>query len=296
MISAQKLVKVVPTLTRASARFGKYKREFSQPVRTPDAKQNKVIAQLKQAWTNFQPFRRGFSGGGLDPSLTYETVIGLIQRISYSAKDVENFSILLAECQEETGFAFKAGLFLSALISNGKEKDYVVYTHHLSESIQYLGSRNTKNVNINGDVGYSCAWEMKSGTLIVNGNVGDAAANSIESGNMLIRGDAGDHVGCYMQGGTVTVEGNAFRYAGADMQGGLLVIKGNADYETGAGMYGGRLEVFGNAGELVGYTAKGSEIHIQGDYESVYIEGTGSCGVKIYYKGVLIVKDGREIE
>ena len=123
----------------AAKQFGRYKREPKQDVRTQKIKEDQTLLQLKQAWKKFKLTSR------FRDDQVYDDVLSIVKGLKYSAKDVERFSIALAEFQEEQDFETKAGYFLSALMNNGIDMDYIIHTAHLP-LINYLGYKNQKSI------------------------------------------------------------------------------------------------------------------------------------------------------
>ncbi|NYZ74491.1 hypothetical protein H0O00_05080 [Candidatus Micrarchaeota archaeon] len=240
------VVPKIPALAMAN-RFSRYKPETERAVRKVEVVEDKTLKKMKDAWK---------SCGYVYSDKYYPEMLETVKKLEYSAKDVEKFSIALAEFRGERasahefgivlGFVHKAGFFLSALMNNCKDSEFVVHTNHLAKPIIYLGYRNTKNI-------------------IVNGNVGD-------------------YLGEYMEGGTITVEGTAGDRVGCSMEGGTIIVKGNAGDEVGYAMEGGTITVKGNAGDDVGERMNGGEIHLNGGYNG----RAGFKHGKIFHKGKLI--------
>jgi len=280
--AARRSIVRVPLIVAAGSRFDKYKPEQEREVRKAEVKEDKALEQLRAAWRNF-----GYEEGRKDWEKTnYKIALEQVKGISCSAKDIENFCIALAEFQDEMRFPHKAGYLLSALINNGKDSDYVIHVQHLSQAIWWVGYENTKNIVVNGDVGYSVGQYMKGGLITVNGNAGSQVGTTMEGGTIAVNGNAGWHVGSVMKGGTIVVDGNVGDEVGFGMEGGTIVVNGNAGRRIGEIMRGGTITVKGNAGNDVGDFMRNGEIHMEGDYKglSKIIEGG-----KIYHKGVLIV-------
>jgi len=233
-----------------SGLFGKYKPEAEREVRKVEVTEDKVLEQLKAAW---KKFTLCFDVGEASHILFYPSMVEL-ESTSYSAGDVEKLSIAIAEFEHRAAFSMMMGPFLSVLINNGRDSDYVIHTGHLTKELHYLGYENTKSITVIGNVGDYLGYVMKGGSITVNGN-------------------AASEVGCQMEGGTITVNGNAWQHLGAGMGGGSIIVRGNAGKEVGANFWGKT--------EMVG-----GEIHLEGDYESL---GQDIRGGKIYHKGVLIV-------
>lgn len=241
----------------ASKRFGRYKKEAERAVRKPDVKKDKVLRSLIKAFVNFSKYTWEDAVQDSEKSGTrdidkerYLKAVEAVKHLKYSSRDVEKFSILLADFKEfkdklnrngkYSGFGDMAGFFLSALINNGKDREYRIITQHLELDIWWLGVENTKNIRIEGNV-MNPGFRMKSGTIIVEG-------------------DVKDHVGQLMEGGNITVEGNAHA-AGVHMKGGKLHIKGNI--ETISMMEGGEIHVEGDIGRI-DHSINGGKIYLKG--------------------------------
>lgn len=209
----------------AGKRFGKFAPEKEKAVRVPNVKEDKALQMLKEAWKGYNYDR-----------FNYDVALGAIGKLEYSAKDVEKFSIALIGLQNEEHFSQKlhffqkAGLFLSALINNCKDTDFVIHTQHLIKGIGELGLMNTKNIIVNGNAGDNVGQEMEGGSIMINGNVGKTAGNFMRGGSITVNGDADQYLGFYMQSGTITVTGNAGEDVGLSMKGGEIHLLG--DYES----------------------------------------------------------------
>ena len=179
----------------------RYKSEKKQGVRKSDVKRDETLLRLREVW-----FRFKFHGPPYDNTVYTELPI-LLQGIDYSAEDIRRMCIALAEFQDEKWFSVKAGYFLSALINNGKEKNYVLSVHHLVEPICRLGRSNTKNITIEGDVGERLGDGMTGGRIIVNGNADSYAGAWLRGGRIEINGDVCAQVGDCMQGGEIHING-----------------------------------------------------------------------------------------
>lgn len=181
--------------------FGRYKPEERHEVRGLDVKEDRILMQLRKAWKRFD-----FESGA-EIEENYNRAVSLVKDIKCSAKDVENFSILLGEFASEWAFSFKAGHFLSALINNGKDNDYLLHVRHLSGDIDVLGFQNTKNITIEGDVNSWLGMRMSTGSIIVKGNAGTWVGEQMRGGKIMIEGNARDGFGNRMENGEIHLNG-----------------------------------------------------------------------------------------
>src|SRR5208283_5959929 len=228
-----------PALMSALSRFGQFKPESERIVRAPKIEMNPILEAMRKIWTEC---------GAPDAFNQYSThgdMLIRIGKLEYSAKDVEVFSLALPESQGEERFGAKAGLFLSALINNCKESEFVIHTNHLAAPIEHIGFGNTKEI-------------------IIDGDVGNHAGDAMEGGSIIVIGSAGISVGIGMNNGTITVEGKSGDEAGYGMKGGVLILKGHT-------------------GNLCGVHMEGGEIHIESRYVS--ISTGNMYGGKIFHKG-----------
>ncbi len=205
--------------------FGRYMREDPKPVRPQKIEEDKTLKKLKEAWNVAASQVRGY--GRID--IAYGIIFGTIKDIEYTARDVEKFSIVIAEFQNQGFFYIQAGLFLSALINNGTDTEYTIQTKHLEKWwISKLGYRNTKIISVNGSIGSYLGNEMNGGKITVWGNVGGGTGYEMYAGEIKVWGNADDETGVYMKGGKIIVEGNvAGSHLGSGMRGGEIYINGD---------------------------------------------------------------------
>ena len=266
----------------ARKRFGMYKDEEKKVVRVPQVANDQVLVQLIEAWLKVK--WKGEFSEETDFSQSYKACLKAIEGIQYTSKEVEKISIVLARFQDKSQFTWKAGLFLSALINNCPESDFLIHTQHMDERINGLGIYNTKNIVIEGDAGDYLAEHMSNGTITVRGNAGSAAGAVMKSGEIIINGNCANQLGFAMKGGKITLMQKAGSYVGGRMENGEIVINGNCGDKLGDDMLGGKITVKGNAGDYLGINMEGGEIRIEGEYGHL----CNIQGGKIYHRGMLI--------
>jgi hypothetical protein len=213
-----------PALAMAN-RFGRYKPEEEKAVRKAEVVEDETLKQMKKAWKKFK----------FDHTTVYQmyaAALRAIKPLRCSAADVAKFSIALSEFQwdkiESTfgyGFDMKAGVFLSALINKGADSDYVIHTSHFAGKIWLLGSFNTKNIIVDGDVGACCGELMGRGSITVKGDAGDWCGVQMKGGSIMVKGSVGDKCGQEMKGGKIVVEGE-IAGIGEDIVHGRIYHKG----------------------------------------------------------------------
>ncbi|NYZ73919.1 hypothetical protein H0O00_02140 [Candidatus Micrarchaeota archaeon] len=217
------VVPKAPVLAMAN-RFGKYKPETEKAVRKVDVKEDETLKKMKTAWKACSYTHNST----MDYARMFKILKKILKKVKYTAKDVENFSIAIAEFQEETDFGGKAGFFLSALMNKCKDRQFAIHTNHLAGFIHYLGYKNTKNITVDGNAGVNVGWRMKCGTITVNGNARSHVGEGMEDGSIIVEGDAGRSNGWDMKGGEIHFNGDyngiGFNVDGKIFHKGKLII------------------------------------------------------------------------
>ena len=113
-----------------------------------------------------------------------------------------------------------------------------------------IGLIDGPNVRISGRVGWSCAENMMSGTVIIEKNAGSTFGAAIRGGDLVCKGDVGSRTGIDMKGGTIIVGGRTGIFSGFMMQRGRMVILGDAGANLGDSMYDGTIYVGGKIASL----------------------------------------------
>jgi hypothetical protein len=282
--------KDAPTVLSALGRFGGFKPESENVVRTIEVKQNPIIERMKRVWKKCSFSYNGFLSPE-DELKGNEHLTAFLLSTDYSAKDIADFSLALIGFQGEKDFQYKAGFFLSALMCGSHETDFHIPVSHFERPINALGRHNMKNIIINGDVGSHVGMMMGWGTIIVNGNACDQAGCRMEDGSLIIEGGAGRETGASMGGGTLLVKGNVLDYAGDMMDGGRMTVKGNAGEGFGSRMGGGVMILEGNAGDKVGFIMTGGTIIVHGTSGKDVGELMDKGEIHIYGSKPVISKD-----
>ncbi len=185
----------------ANKRFGRYGTEHEHIVRKAEVKKDPAVEGLKEL------YRKTKALDSENEDSIHDRMVYSLKNHSHSAADIQQFSIALAEFQEEIWFFINAGLFLSALMNNGKDNNYVIHTRHLSVPIIHLGYKNTKNITVKGDVGNTVGYSMEKGLITVKGDADAWIGYKMNGGTICVEGDAGTAVGTWMNGGEIHIEG-----------------------------------------------------------------------------------------
>jgi hypothetical protein len=217
-------------------RFRRYHKETEKSQREEKTEQDMKLEKLKEAFLNYHGAYNiiyTLLSESCDSHHPWfeersEPLLDLLLRameLEFSSRDVERFSLALAELQGVENFGDTAWFFLSALVNLSPDSDFVIHTVHFDRPIDF-GNRNRKNVVIKGDAG-AVAWYNKAGCIRVEGSVGAMVGNDMGSGTLIIEGDAGDKLGCGMKGGRIVVEGDAGFEVGYCMEGGEIHLNGS---------------------------------------------------------------------
>jgi glutamate synthase domain-containing protein 3 len=113
-----------------------------------------------------------------------------------------------------------------------------------------LGLIDGPNVRITGRVGWSCAENMMSGTVLIEKNAGSTFGAAIRGGDLVCRGSVGSRTGIDMKGGTILIGGDTGALSGFMMQRGRMVVCGDAGKNLGDSMYDGTIYVGGKIRSL----------------------------------------------
>ena len=106
------------------------------------------------------------------------------------------------------------------------------------------------NVRINGRVGWSCAENMMSGTVIIAKNGGSTFGAAVRGGDLVCKGSVGSRTGIDMKGGTIIVGGDTGALSGFMMQRGRMIVCGDAGKNLGDSMYDGTIYIGGKIRSL----------------------------------------------
>jgi len=106
------------------------------------------------------------------------------------------------------------------------------------------------NVRIKGRVGWSCAENMMSGTVVIEKNAGSTFGAAIRGGDLVCKGSVGSRTGIDQKGGTILVGGDTGALSGFMMQRGRMVVCGNAGKNLGDSMYDGTIFIGGEIQSL----------------------------------------------
>ena len=238
----------MPATLSASGRFGRFRPETEQLVRSPAISSDAELEALKSVWASISASAIYPDNSSYSP-FSSSGVYRRLMEHSFTSRLISRFSLALADFQQESEFTDKAGYFLSALVAGSRDWRFAIHTSHLSYVPDNIGFFNEKMVEV--------------------------------------RGDAGHFVGSDMVCGAVTVDGDCGIHAGADMSGGTLIIKGDSFFALGINMSGGTITIEGDAGSSIGNCMSGGTINLEGTFRSISDMDMMSGG-RIFHKGRLI--------
>src|SRR3989338_7101128 len=257
--------------------IGKLSKEGKQQNKQLKIENNPVLEELIGA------FYKAINSEG------HEKYFEFIFKLKYTAKDIEDFSIMMPII-EHKNFKINAGIYLNMLVNNCKDNEITLYLK--DKELDAIGAHNYgKEITIYGNVGYCTGFYMYSGLLTINGNV-KIICDMLQGGKIIVNGNTESWTGSKMNNGKIIIEGDAEDYVGERMQNGILIIGGNVKDRLGKEMKNGKIIINGNAGKEIGYFMCGGCIELKGDYKSI----DQSCKGTIYHKGKLILDNGNPID
>jgi hypothetical protein len=171
---------------------------------------------------------------------TYERISKIPRR--YNSEEIEKFTLLLGKYQDSVNFDEIPGLFLSALINQSDDENFVLHTGYLTSYLHYIGWLNKKNITIKG-------------------NAGTCLGRSMKNGKIIVEGDSRNNTGVLMSGGLIEIRGEANDYVGSQMSGGKIIVRGNAGSNVGWAKTGGVIHLYGGYETISSYIYRGDIYH-----------------------------------
>jgi glutamate synthase domain-containing protein 3 len=127
-----------------------------------------------------------------------------------------------------------------------------------------VGLQTPMQIDVLGDGGYFLAGMNQHADVIVHGNVGWSVAENIMSGSVRVRGCASECAGASGHGGLVVIEGDASSRCGISMKGCAIVVGGNVGHMSAFMAQAGTLVICGDAGAGLGDSLYEAVIYVQG--------------------------------
>jgi hypothetical protein len=192
-------MKDAPASLAASGRFRNFRPENEQNTRASKVESDPVLEEMTRL------FKMVYAWGSVD--LNYCETAVRIRGLEYGSKDVENLSLALAELPYEESFSIRAGLFLSVLMNDSKEDDFVIHTAHMHLPPNFLGIFNTKVVSVDGPVGNGLGYKMRGGSITVRGDAMGEICELMSGGEVRIDGGYGGIDTRFIRSGTIYSKG-----------------------------------------------------------------------------------------
>lgn len=124
-------------------------------------------------------------------------------------------------------------------------------------------------VNIRGHAGYFIGGMNKQASITVHGNVGWSVAENIMSGTVRVKGCASECAGASGHGGLVVIEEDASSRCGISMKGCDIVVGGSVGHMSAFMAQAGTLVVCGDAGASLGDSLYEATIYVGGEIASL---------------------------
>jgi glutamate synthase domain-containing protein 3 len=119
-------------------------------------------------------------------------------------------------------------------------------------------------IDIRGHAGYFIAGMNKRSNVTVHGNVGWSVAENIISGSVRVKGCASECAGASGHGGLVVIEQDASSRCGISMKGCDIVVRGSVGHMSAFMAQAGTLVVCGDAGAGLGDSLYEAVIYVRG--------------------------------
>lgn len=124
-------------------------------------------------------------------------------------------------------------------------------------------------VEILGHAGYFIGGMNALAEIVVHGNVGWSVAENIMSGSVRVKGCASECAGASGHGGVVVIEGDASSRCGISLKGSDIVIGGNVGHMSAFMAQAGRMVICGDAGANLGDSLYEAVIYVRGKIHSL---------------------------
>ena len=187
------------------ANFDKFLRGIGKQEERTDSKikveVNPILEQLVEIYEGWLKEQSQVCYGN-DCKLSMDKTKGL----GYSSRDITSLCLRL-KIYESHKYFDDSGVFLSALINNCNDAEFLLITLHLNKKLNFIGYKNTKKIIVKGCTQNWAGLEMSGGIIIVEENTKDFTGNYMSDGNIIIKGKTGENTGSYMTGGVIRVAG-----------------------------------------------------------------------------------------
>ena len=155
----------------------------------------------------------------------YQLCLTKTKPLVYTSKDISGLCLRLNKYEHQKQFEW-SGLFLSVLINNCKDEEFLLLTDHLDKQINCIGYENTKKIVVQGNTKNYTGDSMSDGSIEVKGNTKKYTGYLMSGGSITVKGNTQDNTGFRMSGGSIEVQGNTGQYTGSCMTDGIIKITG----------------------------------------------------------------------
>ena len=124
-------------------------------------------------------------------------------------------------------------------------------------------------IDILGHAGYFIAGMNKQANVTVHGNVGWSVAENIMSGTVRVKGCASECAGASGHGGLLVIEEDASSRCGISMKGCDIIVGGSVGHMSAFMAQAGTLVVCGDAGSSLGDSLYEATIYVGGKIHSL---------------------------
>jgi glutamate synthase domain-containing protein 3 len=125
------------------------------------------------------------------------------------------------------------------------------------------------DVQVMGPAGYYLGGMNRQARITVHGNVGWSVAENIMSGTVRVKGCASECAAASGHGGLVVIEGEASSRCGISMKGVDIVVGGDVGHMSAFMAQAGRLVVCGDAGAALGDSLYEAVLYVGGKIHSL---------------------------
>ena len=132
-----------------------------------------------------------------------------------------------------------------------------------------VGLDTPADIDILGHAGYFIAGMNKQANITVHGNVGWSVAENIMSGTVRVKGCASECAGASGHGGLLVIEEDASLRCGISMKGCDIVVGGSVGHLSAFMAQAGTLVVCGDAGSSLGDSLYAAVIYVGGKIHSL---------------------------
>ena len=208
----------------ARKKFQGYMSETPLLIRIADVRGNKGLETLREAFHEYCSILEK-EDHREENYVHYKLAFLLLKNRRFSVKNINDFLIVYNDEVKGANHGGKrcsdgeVGQFISGAMSASKARKLKLTTKTLEFKLEDFGIGNTKDIEVDGDVGELAFCNMESGLVEINGNAKEGLGYCMEGGRIILRGDlilselemTSNYYFCtgyHMTGGEIHIEGN----------------------------------------------------------------------------------------